>query len=256
VTPFLVGALRPYAPTVHHVCHPDATPPDVADGVERRSLVPPERGSELALDELRLEPDASLDLTDERHDTLLLAFEGSGSVCGERLGGRGGALLRAGQDGNLHAGSEGLRCVRATIGAATDLHAPMGGDERLVALDHVEPGQATGSRSFQLLYGPHNGSTRATLFVGYIPPGRAPWHYHLYDEIVWILDGQGRLHLGEQVEELRSGWAFRLRPREVHIVENTSSGRELAVLGVFTPAGSPSAAYLTADVAETYAFAG
>ena len=128
--------------------------------------------------------------------------------------------------------------------------------ERVVALEHVEPGQATGARSFQLLHGAHNGSTRATLFVGYIPPGRAPWHYHLYDEIVWVLRGTGRLHLGDETEELGAGSAFRLRPREVHIVENTATDVELAILGVFTPAGSPSAAYLTADVAATYAISG
>ena len=39
-------------------------------------------------------------------------------------------------------------------------------------------------------------------------------------------------------------------------MENTAADVELAVLGVFTPAGSPSAAYLTADVAETYAISG
>ena len=227
--------------------------PDEA-GSER--FVPPERGSELALDNLALGPEEAVDLTDPLHDSLLFVHAGTATVCGEALAGRGGALLRAGETGRLEAGSEGVRCVRATIGAATDLHAPMGGDERLVALEHVEPGQATGARSFQLLYGPHNGSTRATLFVGYIPPGRAPWHYHLYDEIVWILDGEGRLHLGDEVEELRPGCAFRLRPREVHIVENTATDRELAVLGIFTPAGSPSAAYLTSEVAETYAFSG
>ncbi len=236
--------------------HPDATNAEAATGVECRLLVQPERGSELALDELRLESGASLDLTDFRHDSLLFVHQGDGSVCGEPLGGRGAALVRAGEDGDLHAGADSLRCVRATIGAATDLHAPLGGDERLVALDHVEPGRATGARSFQVLYGPHNGSTRATLFVGYIPPGSAPWHYHLYDEMVWILDGEGALHVGDGVERLAPGCAFRLRPREVHVVENTSPDRELAVLGVFTPAGSPSAAYLTADVAESYAFAG
>jgi hypothetical protein len=42
----------------------------------------------------------------------------------------------------------------------------------------------------------------------------------------------------------------------VHIVENTHPAEELAVLGIFTPAGSPSAAYLTADVAASYTIAG
>ena len=165
-------------------------------------------------------------------------------------------LVAAGGSEALVAGPGGASLVRATVGAATDLHAPMGPGEPVVALDHVEPGKATGARSFQVLYGPHNGSTRATLFVGYIPPGRAPWHYHLYDEIVWVLRGEGRLHIGDTVEPLGHGAAFRLHPREVHIVENTDPAAELAVLGLFTPAGSPSAAYLTADVAESYAIEG
>ncbi len=238
------------------VRRPHETQPDGAGPVERRLLVPPERGSELALDDVRLAPGATLDLHDELHDALVFAHDGSGSVDGTELGGRAAALVPAGEAGTLTAGPVGLACVRATLGAATDLHAPMGPTERVVALDHVEPGKATGARSFQVLHGPHNGSTRATLFVGYIPPGRAPWHYHLYDEIVWILSGTGRLHLGDEVEELAPGCAFRLRPREVHVVENVATDVELAVLGVFTPAGSPSAAYLTEDVAATYAIPG
>ena len=95
-----------------------------------------------------------------------------------------------------------VRARRARRG--TDLHAPMGATEPVVALDHVEPGQATGARSFQVLHGPHNGSTRATMFVGYIPPGKAPWHYHLYDEIVWILRGEGRLHIGDDDRAARA----------------------------------------------------
>ncbi len=218
--------------------------------------MPPERGSELALDDLRLAPGATLDLLDALHDTLVFAHEGTGTLDDRPLDGRTAALGPAGEAGTLTAGAAGLACVRATLGAATDLHAPMGALEPVVALDHVEAGKATGARSFQVLHGPHNGCTRATLFVGYIPPGRAPRHYHLYDEIVWILSGAGRLHLGDEVEELAPGCAFRLHPREVHIVENVANDVELAVLGVFTPAGSPSAAYLTEDVAATYAISG
>jgi len=40
----------------------------------------------------------------------------------------------------------------------------------------------------------------------------------------------------------------------VHIVENTSPDRELAILGIFTPAGTPSAAYLMPDVSASYGF--
>ncbi len=143
--------------------------------------------------------------------------------------------------------------LEATVGADADRHAPLGAREVVAAPDAVE--KATGARSFRLLFGPHNGSTRATLFAGFVPPGKAPWHYHLYDEIVWVADGTARLHSGETVTELGAGSAIRLRPREVHILENAGDS-ELAVIGVFTPAGSPSAAYLTPDVAAEYRFAG
>lgn len=231
----------------------DEVPAETRGGVERLALVVPEHGSELALDALRLEPGATLRLADPLHDTLLFVHAGSGTLDDASLVGTASGFVAAGSESTLTAGPDGLRCVRATVGAATDLHAPMGASAPVVPLDQVEPGQATGARSFQVLHGPANGSTRATAFVGYIPPGRAPWHYHLYDEIVWVYRGEGRLHLGERVEALEPGVAFRLHPREVHIVENTAPQVELAVLGVFTPAGSPSAAYLTADVAETYA---
>jgi quercetin dioxygenase-like cupin family protein len=229
--------------------------PATSDG-RVQPLVPPEDGSQLALDDVVLAPGASLQLADDARDALLFVHAGGCSVDDGRLDGAGSLLVPAGTPRTLVAGPEGTSLVRATLGAATDLHAPMGRPEAVVALDHVEPGAATGSRSFQVLHGPHNGSTRATMFVGYIPPGRAPWHYHLYDEIVWVLRGQGRLHLGDDVEPLEPGSAFRLHPREVHIVENADPEVELAVLGVFTPAGSPSAAYLTPDVAGRYAIEG
>ena len=136
--------------------------------------------------------------------------------------------------------------MRPAVGSVDQWHAPLGPRATLVPIELGEAGNATGKRSFQVLFGPHNGSVRATLFAGYIPPGRAPWHYHLYDEIVWVWHGAGRFHLESGVEELAPGSAFRLAPREVHIVENLSPDEELAVLGIFTPAGSPSAAYLLA----------
>ena len=226
---------------------------DIAGVGERRALIPSERGSELALHAMRVPPGAATEISDDLRDTLLFAHEGACSVGNHELGGPGSFLVPAGERRTLVAGPDGASLVCATLGAGTDLHAPMGATEPVVALDHVEPGQATGARSFQVLHGPHNGSTRATMFVGYIPPGKAPWHYHLYDEIVWVLRGDGRLHIGDTVEPLDPGAAFRLRPREVHIVENTDPAAELAVVGIFTPAGSPSAAYLTADVAASYA---
>jgi quercetin dioxygenase-like cupin family protein len=229
------------------------------DGVAgTQHLVPRDDASPLSLDVVRLAAGDEVTLATAEHDRLLFAIGGGGTVrTGDHhdLTSGTAALALPRETVELEAGPDGLAVVSALVGAGVDLHAPMGPRAATVGLEHVEPGEATGSRSFQVLYGAHNGSTRATLFVGYVPPGSAPWHYHLYDEIVWVLRGEGALHLGDTVEELGDGSAFRLRPREVHIVENRQERDELVVLGLFTPAGSPSAAYLEADVAAEYAFA-
>ena len=201
--------------------------------------VPPQRGSELALETLRLGPGEAHEVGDPGHDVLLFVFAGGGELAAEPVESGSAALLLEGEQAALEAGAEGISLVRVTLGGDTDLHAPMGARERIVPIAAVEPGKATGSRSFQVLFGPHNGCTRATMFVGYVPPGKAPWHYHLYDEIVWIWRGPGRYYLGDEVEPLEDGSAFRITPREVHIVENTSPDRELAILGIFTPPGVP-----------------
>jgi quercetin dioxygenase-like cupin family protein len=211
--------------------------------------------SALALRKVALEPGDSAALGDRDHDSLLFVTEGTGllSLGGEEhpLGAWSAALVLAGEEAAVTSG-DGLDVVVATAGPDVDRHAPMGARDVVVPFDDADLRGASGARSFQILFGPHNGSTRATLFAGFVPPGKAPWHYHLYDEIVWVPEGPGRLHVGETTSELEAGSAFRLRPRQVHIVENSSADRELTVIGIFTPAGSPSAAYLLPDVAAEY----
>ena len=230
----------------------------MAQAIRALELVPAVEGSELALALLELDAGASHPSVEDAHDTLFFVAEGSGSLSlrGETVSLEAGAaaLVLAGEEAVLEATSE-LGVLRATVGPGADRHAPLGARQTVARLADAGAEGATGARSFQILFGPQNGSTRATLFVGYIPPGKAPWHYHLYDEIVWVPEGPGRLHLDESAQELAAGTAFRLRPRQVHIVENAGE-REMTIIGFFTPAGSPSAAYLTPEVAATYAFSG
>ena len=212
--------------------------------------IPPREDSALALEELRLPPSEALNLRHDDNDALLFCSEGSGVLelagASFSLAARQAALVLANETARLTAGAEGLAGVLASVGPGADLHAELGEREVVVALDGAGADAATGSRSFQVLFGPHNGSTRATLFMGFVPPGKAPWHFHLYDEIVWIPTGPAQLHRKDEAsEQLGAGDAFRLRPREVHIVENPGASA-LEVLGVFSPAGSPSAAYLPA----------
>jgi len=215
-------------------------------------------GSALALEIRGLAAHSKVEIGATASDTLLYVSAGSGTLSLDgrehALRPRSAALVVAGETANIEA-ETALELVVTNVDGDADLHAPMGTREVMTSLDDARAQLATGARSFQILFGPHNGSTRATLFAGFIPPGKAPWHYHLYDEIVWVPEGPGRLHLAEGDESLGAGAAFRLRPRQVHIVENEGSG-EMTIIGVFTPAGSPSAAYLTADVAAEYRFAG
>jgi quercetin dioxygenase-like cupin family protein len=229
-------------------------------GVGIDDLVPLLDGSTLALSSIRLDGGASWTISHPEHDRLVYLSGGSGSLAldgaRETIAAGAAGLVLAGEEALLEAAAGGLDVISTTIGASADRHAPMGARNTVVSLDHAGSEKATGARSFQILFGPHNGSTRATLFAGFIPPGKAPWHYHLYDEIVWVPTGPGRLHVGDSTEELGAGSAFRLRPRQVHIVENLSAAETMTVIGVFTPAGSPSAAYLTPDIAAEYRFAG
>jgi len=49
---------------------------------------------------------------------------------------------------------------------------------------------ATAGRQFRLLSTPEVGCASVTQFVGYIPVGRAPDHFHTYDEVAYVLGGR------------------------------------------------------------------
>lgn len=98
-------------------------------------------------------------------------------------------------------------------------------------------------REFKFVINPDAGCEEVTQFVGWIPPGRAPTHYHLYDEVMYILEGEGVLHLeGHPDTPISTGTCIHLPPPIEHCVENTGD-RPLRVLGVFHPAGDASEAY-------------
>ena len=100
-----------------------------------------------------------------------------------------------------------------------------------------QPIQKTGDRWYrELIQG------EMTQFVGSIPPGRAPDHFHLYEEAMCVLEGSGIMWTGSKSAPIVRGSCIFLPRRQVHCVENTGS-RELRLLGVFYPAGSPAVRY-------------
>ena len=101
-----------------------------------------------------------------------------------------------------------------------------------------EHGTATAGREFVLGATPECGCVSVTQFVGLIPPGRAPLHSHTYDEVVYVIDGEGVLHLGDEDAPLLPGTCVHLPPLQEHCLENTGP-TPMRVLGVFHPSGSP-----------------
>ena len=99
------------------------------------------------------------------------------------------------------------------------------------------PMQRTGDRWYRELI-----SAQVTQFVGAIPPGRAPDHYHLYEEVLCILEGEGVMWSGASSTPIATGSCVYLPRGQRHCVENRGPG-ELRLLGVFYPAGSPAVRY-------------
>lgn len=114
------------------------------------------------------------------------------------------------------------------------------GDPRRVTIRYADrpPLPASPNREFRYLVNEDAGCRDVTQFVGVIPPGRAPLHSHTYDEVVYVIEGEGVLHMNGRETRLGPGSCLHLPPLHEHSLENTGA-RPMRVLGVFHPAGDP-----------------
>jgi quercetin dioxygenase-like cupin family protein len=233
------------------VVHPDACrATELAPGVATSAVLGPHRGSPLTLTHVQIDPGAAWRSTSQQHsdDVHLLVYVLGGAATHEADGEpllrlrAGSAFLRepADRESTIVAGDQVTTLAVFGAGPTADLHAPLGPRDPVAELNLDDATAATESRSFQVLLGPENGCCRATMFVGVVPPGAAPWHFHNYDEIICVLRGDGIYHQASGPQPTRPGSVVRIPPRTVHINENRAAD-EMHVLGVFTPAGSPSA---------------
>jgi mannose-6-phosphate isomerase-like protein (cupin superfamily) len=100
--------------------------------------------------------------------------------------------------------------------------------------------RADAKRTFRYLVNQDAGCLDATQFVGIVEPCRAPDHSHSYDELGYIVQGEGFAHIDGESIPLRPGSSFHLPPEQVHCIENTGPGT-MRILGVFHPSGDPAA---------------
>ena len=108
---------------------------------------------------------------------------------------------------------------------------------------------ASPNREFRYLVNQDAGCLDVTQFVGVIPPGRAPEHSHTYDEVVYILEGEGVYHIAGEDFALAPGTCLHLPPYVRHCIENTGGG-DMKVLGVFHPSGDPASRAYVANYSE------
>ena len=176
---------------------------------------------------------------DDERDEVLYVLEGSGvaTVGGEKreLEPGTGVFVARGTPWQVES-ADGLKLLSVLV------EEPLPASASHAVIASAERGPATAGREFTLLAHPENGCESVTQFVGYIPPGRAPDHFHRYDEVVYVLGGEGAFHVNGESAALRAGSCVYLPARLVHCLENHGPG-EMRVLGVFRPAGSPAEAY-------------
>ncbi len=97
---------------------------------------------------------------------------------------------------------------------------------------------ATRDRDFRYLVDVDAGCEDATQFLGTIRPGREGMHSHVYDEVIYVVDGEGGVHFESWSSPIGAGSCIHLPPYTMHILENSGSG-PMRVLGVFHPSGDP-----------------
>lgn len=176
-----------------------------------------------------------------RSQEVLYVVSGRGFL---RVGGRAfelepdmGAYVAAGEAYEIGNDSD-EELVVVSVRAPQDGHARLDPDHRTVRFADREPLPAKPDREFRYLVNQDLGCSDVTQFIGLIPPGRAPMHSHTYDEVIYVVEGDGLLHLGGATTPIASGSCIHLPPLEEHCLENTGT-KTMRVLGVFHPSGDP-----------------
>ena len=111
-------------------------------------------------------------------------------------------------------------------------------ERRAVREDDQPSLTASGDREFRYLVTDEVGCRDVTQFRGDIAPGRAPDHSHVYNEVIYVLDGEGALHTEGEDAPVRAGSCIHLPAYLMHSLEN-SGDSTMRIVAVFHPAGDP-----------------
>jgi mannose-6-phosphate isomerase-like protein (cupin superfamily) len=227
------------------VVHTDEVEPRSVDGAEIRVTLDAHNGSErLRQSVIRIAPGRSYsESPPATEQTVLYVETGRGSLI---VGGTThplepdtGAFIAANEHFRIEGdGSDDL--VLVAVHTPTDEDAERAYAERKAIVRFAEQPEleASAERRFRYLVNEETGCFDVTQFVGIVQPSKAPFHSHPYDEVGYIIDGEGIAHMNGEQKPLRRASCFHLAPGEVHCIENVGPG-PMRILGVFHPSGSP-----------------
>jgi len=211
------------------------------DTALERVVLGPNTGSALLEQRVtRYAPGRSLPHGEADRDELLYAVSGLGTLELEgepyNLEPDVGAYVRAGESYVIdNPGPDVLLIVSTSVPVEQVYRPPR---EVIVRFADRPELRADAKRTFRYLVNQDAGCMDATQFVGIVEPCRAPDHSHTYDEVGYIVAGEGFAHVGGESIPLRPGSCFHLPPEQVHCIENTGPG-VMMILGVFHPSGDP-----------------
>jgi mannose-6-phosphate isomerase-like protein (cupin superfamily) len=175
-----------------------------------------------------------------RHELLyVLAGSGQLEVDGERhpLEPGTGAFVAPGEAWSVdNPGPEELLVV--VVGAVADLGVDAARRKKTIRFDDQPEHTASVERTFRYLINEDAGCLDVTQFIGIVQPSKAPFHSHPYEELGYIVRGEGVAHVGGVSVPLRPGSCFHLPPEKVHCIENVGP-EPMHILGVFHPSDSP-----------------
>ncbi len=211
------------------------------DSALEKLIMGPGTGSQLLEQRVtRYAPGRSLPRGEQTRDELLYAVSGSGTLelDGEPhdLQAESGAYVRAGETYVVdNPGPDELLIVSTSVPVEQVYGSPR---EVIVRFADRPELRADAKRTFRYLVNQDAGCKDATQFIGIVEPCRAPDHSHSYDEVGYIVAGEGFAHIDGESMPLRPGSCFHLPPEQVHCIENTGPG-VMRILGVFHPSGDP-----------------
>jgi mannose-6-phosphate isomerase-like protein (cupin superfamily) len=192
---------------------------------------------------IRYAPGRSRERTAEGRHDLLYVVVGTGELHLEderhALEPGVGAFVAAGETYAVeNPGAEELLMV--TVSATAEHDVPEAHRKVTVNVRDQPEQMASTERTFRSLINEDAGCLDVTQFIGIVQPSKAPFHSHPYEELGYILKGEGVAHVGGQSVPLRPGSCFYLPREKVHCIENV--GHEpMHILGVFHPSDSPAA---------------